>query len=286
MGEKIKNLHAVTIGRTSLMIELNEGYSAAQGRLIHIQNEKFRYLLKEKDFLHLASIIMRGWSEFEYIKTKPATTKAPDSFRDRNCISEDTLKASDELRTLFSDLRFRFLDLQEGLITVLVHPDCAARAGDLLKSHDWKERAHPYGTDAGYSFLYQMTPFRLFGKGSRYIELFSQLPCASLTKNMWIPMDRSIQQFLWSEEAGPEPGCWANIPCQFLYHLCWAVFFRRGFSPYEIRFIKQNQACVDTPQMRELLTPLFFGFTDRLIRLICDGSLDKIIPEYFSFREY
>ena len=65
MGEKIRDIHPIKIGNSSLMIELNEGYTASEGRLIHIQNKKFRYLLRESDFYHLSSMVMRAWSEFE-----------------------------------------------------------------------------------------------------------------------------------------------------------------------------------------------------------------------------
>lgn len=286
MGEKIKDLHAITIGNASLMIELNEGYAASQGRLIHIQNEKFRYLLKEKEFLQLAGMVLRGWSEFDYLKSKPAEPRQDGAFRTREPVSADTIRTANALQTVFSGLRYRLLDLQEGLITVVVHPDYAAAAEKALKSSEWQQSVHPHGTEAGYLFLYQMRPFRLFRKGSCHLELFVQLPCASLTKKKWIPLDRSIQQFLWADEDAIPEEHWANLPCRFLYHLCWAVYFNRGFSSFERQFVTRNGDCVSRPEVQALLKTVFFGFTEDLIELIAEGKIDRIIPEYFSFREY
>ena len=60
MGEKIRDVYPITLIGSKLMVELNEGYSKQQGRVIHIQNNKFRYLLKEKDFYTLSSNILRA----------------------------------------------------------------------------------------------------------------------------------------------------------------------------------------------------------------------------------
>jgi hypothetical protein len=41
MGEKIKDIKSIGVSGMELMIELNEGYAKKEGRLIHIQNDKF-----------------------------------------------------------------------------------------------------------------------------------------------------------------------------------------------------------------------------------------------------
>jgi hypothetical protein len=68
MGEKIKDIKSIDVSGTKLMIELNEGYTEKEGRLIHIQNDKFRYLLKERDFLKLSGTILRAKAELDYLK--------------------------------------------------------------------------------------------------------------------------------------------------------------------------------------------------------------------------
>ena len=53
MGEKIRDLKKIHIGKAEFMVELNEGYTKEQGNVMHIQNERFRYLFKEQDFLQV-----------------------------------------------------------------------------------------------------------------------------------------------------------------------------------------------------------------------------------------
>lgn len=69
MGEKIRDLHSVKIGSAELMVELNEGNTKGEGRLIHVQNKHFRFLIGEKGFLELAATILRAYSEMQYYKT-------------------------------------------------------------------------------------------------------------------------------------------------------------------------------------------------------------------------
>ena len=284
MGEKIRDIRPIKIGDASLMIELNEGYSANQGRLIHIQNNKFRYLLKEKDFLHLSSMIMRGWSEFEYIKNKAPQQKSEEAFGARQVVSDETKKVVSELRQILVNERYHLLDLQEGLITVLAHPESSNSIEKLLKTNGWSLLEHPYGTQAGYKFLYQMKPFRLLKKGSCHIEIFSQLPCASFTDKTWIPLDRSIQRFVWEDEDKAE--LWVNTTGQFIYHLCWAVFFNKGFSPFEKQFLKEHIDCLSQTKMQDLLKTVFFGFTQELCDLLQKEQFGEVLTKYYSFCDY
>jgi hypothetical protein len=68
MGEKIKNIKLIKIGRSEMMVELNAGTSPGQGNIIHIQNEKMRYSLTEKEFLEFAGMVIRAKAEIDYIK--------------------------------------------------------------------------------------------------------------------------------------------------------------------------------------------------------------------------
>jgi hypothetical protein len=67
MGEKIKDIKEINVAGSKLMIELNEGYNH-EGNLIHIQNDKFRYSLTEKDFLEFVGTILRAKAELDYLK--------------------------------------------------------------------------------------------------------------------------------------------------------------------------------------------------------------------------
>lgn len=70
MGEKIRDIKEITLCGSKLMVELNKGYKKNDGDVFHIQNDKFRYLIKEKDFLKFAGLVLRAESEFDYLKGK------------------------------------------------------------------------------------------------------------------------------------------------------------------------------------------------------------------------
>lgn len=68
MGEKIKDLSEVSIGKTNFLIELNHSINPSHKYDIHIQNEKFRMELSDKDFLQIASSILLAKQNLEKLK--------------------------------------------------------------------------------------------------------------------------------------------------------------------------------------------------------------------------
>ena len=231
-------------------------------------------------------MVMRGWSEFKYLKTKPHTIKGKNEFPERMKISDEAYTSVSLMRTLLSSFHYRILDLQNGMITVLIHPDDVKAAEQIIVENGWRKAVHPYGIETGYKFLYQMKPFKLYKKGLNYIEIYSQIPCASLTSKVWIPLDQEIQRKLWMDEDNLDEMHWANMPCQVIFHLCWAVFFNNGFSLYERKILSDNMNCVLSTEVINLLKPVFFGFTERIIDLLKLEEYDRIVAEYYSFCDY
>lgn len=287
MGEKIRDLHSIKIGKASFMIELNEGTHPGE-RLIHIQNPKFRYLLREKEFFHLSSMVMRAWREFEYIKEKAPAVKKEEDFPPREPVSPETYEAAGTLNSCLAaeKAEHRILDIQNKMITLIIQQDHADRAEQILAGKGWKKIFHPYGTEYGYQFLYQLRPFTLFRREDMYLEIYSQLPCASLSPKQWIPLDKKIQRQVWTDPTVSDGIDQCNMECRYIYHLCWAVFFNKGFSKFEKEFILGHKDLLHTDTMKELLDTVFFHFTDTLIDHIGSGKTDEIIPAYFSFRNY
>lgn len=288
MGGKIRDIHSIKIGKTSLMIELNEGYVPSDGRLIHIQNDKYRFLLKEGDFHHLSAMIMRAWSEFDYIKHKKVNSTPQNLFSERESISIDT---NNKLHVFCKDLEskeidFRVLDLQNRLFTIVVSESDKERFINLVKKKGAKQEAHPYSRRNGYIFLYLMSPFLLFQLDGIYIEVFCQLPCASLTPKNWIPLDRMIQKRLWQEVDLKDGIPWVEGISRYIYHLCWAVFLNNGFSPFERSYLSENKDLLKKAEMHDCLSVVFFKFTDSLIEDLMNEKFDQIIPHYYSFKEY
>lgn len=288
MGEKIRDIRPISIGNTSLMVELNEGYSVSQGRLIHIQNKKFRYLLTEEDFYHLSSMVLRSWSEFNYIKKSKVINRKENEFSKRELISEDTRlfvkNTSEKLQE--KNVEHRVLDVQNNLVTLIVKEKDLQIAKNLF-TQKLKQYYHPYGTINKYHFLYQMNEFLMYKNNNGvFIEVFCQLPCASITPKTWIPLDRKIQNHLWECRDIKNGVCWADSISQFIYHLCWAVFHNQGFSPYAKQFLSEQNYCLEQDEIKELLELVFFNYSPVLINYLKEGSYDKIIPNYYSFTDY
>jgi hypothetical protein len=69
MGEKIRDISEIRICDSKFTIELNEGYTADEGRLIHVQNKHLRYLINQNGFMEFASTILRAREEMLFFKS-------------------------------------------------------------------------------------------------------------------------------------------------------------------------------------------------------------------------
>lgn len=288
MGEKIRDIRPIKIGKTSLMIELNEGYTKDEGKLIHIQNQKFRYLLRLTDFYSLASLVLRGWSEFSYNKKRIVKSKKESDFGTRQQITTESQQYYKEFTKKLSihHIDYRVLDIQDKLLTIIVSEECMKAFDNVLVKSNLTEVPHPFGVDDGYVFLYQMKPFRLFSIGGKYIEVYCQLPCASITPKSWIPVDRVIQKRVWDEYEIKNGIIWCDEVCCYIYHLCWAIFHNNGFSSFERQYFDSNKQQLHREEIIKLFKVIFFNFTDTLVNLLRNSDFDSIIPQYFSFIDY
>lgn len=70
MGEKIKDIGKIHLGTSDLAIELNHGTRQNEKYEIHIQNDKVRLALSEKDFLQMASAVVLAKKQLDIIKRK------------------------------------------------------------------------------------------------------------------------------------------------------------------------------------------------------------------------
>lgn len=287
MGEKIRDIKSIKIGKSSLMVELNEGYSASQGRLIHIQNKKFRYLLTLEDFYHLSTMVMRAWSEFDYLKHKEPDYKLESDFEDTPSIETDySLLSEIDLMLRCQDTAYRVVDCFNGTITLLINPEHIRNAEETLNLAGAKRVAHPFGIENGFKFLYQMHPFSMYRYRDTLIELFCQLPCRSITKNTWIPLDRMIQGNVWASHDDIQGIPWCDKVSRYIYLLCYAIFVDKGFSPHIKRTLSSISEILTYDRIEEYFSVVFFNFTNTIITLLLNEDYDRIIPQYHSFNEY
>lgn len=288
MGEKIRDIKEIKIGKSKLMVELNEGYSASQGLLIHIQNKKFRYLLTEEDFFHLSTMVMRAWSEFDFLKRKKPDFKQMLDFQQEPEQQDCPCDLLYRIDTLFKhqNIEYRVLDNHNGKVSLLIKFDCLKNAEESLSKIGAKKTKHPMGLENGYKFLYQMNPFSMYVLNDNTIEIFCQLPCRSITKKTWIPLDRMIQKHLWSSQEDINGIPWCDKISQYLYFLCFAVFVDKGFSAHTRQILSENSEILSIEGIEEYFSVIFFNFSHSIINLLLKEDYDRIIPEYHSFIDY
>ena len=286
MGEKIRDLHKITFGNSDFMIELNEGYNKSDGKLIHVQNTHFRYLLKEKDFLNLAATILRAKTEMDYIKSHPPIKQEllPNRLEKSERVNDFTISVSE----LFSKnkINYRLIETGNKLCTYLIDPNQYDETHLILTNNQYEKLEHPYGNLFGYQFLYQMKEFELYEKKDVFLEIYFQLPCMSLTPKTWIPLDRSIQKYAWEKSVTESNIFILDDLTYYIYRLCWAIFKDGFFSNRTIFELEKRVYVLQEKNLKDLMETVFFRYTNTLITLLKNKEYDEIIPGYYRFSAY
>ena len=282
MGEKIRDVHTIHLAKRELMVELNEGYTRSQGRVIHIQNKEFRFLIKECDFTEIASLIMRADVEFEYIKNHPPK-------KVKRTVPTSTISNPENfnlLRIICSEMDYRIVSIRERWITVIVPKSEIPHLKKLMKMNHAKELNHPMGQINGFSFLYQMEPFHVFFCKGLYYEFYCQLPCMSLTPKTFIPLDRRIQEAVWMNERKRQEWSYLGEEEEWIYRLSICLFLNRNFNESDIAFFIGSKDLINRESLVCKLMLVVFSYTPYLLNHIREERFDLIITDYYSFENY
>lgn len=70
MGDVIEKIGTIPIGNNQLDIEINHSARGTSYRDIHLQNEKFRLEIPEKEFLQMAAGVILAKRQFDIVKGK------------------------------------------------------------------------------------------------------------------------------------------------------------------------------------------------------------------------
>lgn len=68
MGELIRNVGKFCFDGSEFNVELNKSTSQKNARSVHVQNEKFRLELSEREFVQLASCVLLAKKQFDILK--------------------------------------------------------------------------------------------------------------------------------------------------------------------------------------------------------------------------
>lgn len=281
MGEKIKDIGLINLIGNNLMVELNEGYTKEQGRVIHIQDPKFRYLLTEKQFYETASQILRAADELTYIKSHYIKCQPIEKEKNTTIESFPILPILNE-----SEIDYRIIDFKNKIITLMIKIDDLKNFKRFVKENKMKKLQHPYGKKHGYQFLYQMKEFEIYEKQNFYYEIFYQLPCRSLTPKMWMPLDRMIQQSVWETCQIKDSLKYLSEEDYYIYKIVECIFEKKYFDSLDRDFFVSNKKLVNSESLQQKLSMVLFKFSPVILKMLENEDIDNIIDFYYSNKNY
>ncbi|MBQ8678844.1 MAG: hypothetical protein IJ530_03680 [Treponema sp.] len=177
-------------------------------------------------------------------------------------------------------------------LDILVHPDEITRFAKLMSENGFFYRIHPFGTEHGWKFAYGLEKHQFWQKKNSpkvfYIDVCFCLCVKSLTPKTWVPLDEKLNSRIWENQV------WDNelsCPCLdektlFVYLFARSVFDKRGFSEKYIAEIEKRKDLIDDTEIRDLLSCIFYNFTDQLIQLAKNGKYGEIFSKFLTFKDY
>lgn len=285
MGEKIRDIRTINLIGNDLMVELNEGYTKSQGRVIHIQNRQFRYLLTEGDFFAVASDIMRAAVELHYIKTHlPKPDIAVPAGKSEGAFEVNDFSFIRKIKD--SDIEYRILEVRNHVITLIIRPESYKNFKKCAKTERLKRLEHPFGKRHGYRFLYQMREFEIYEAGGYYYEIMCQLPCKSLTPKMWMPLDKCVQKALWIDRNIIGGYDYVADEELWIYRMTRCIFTTMEITDEDRTFFENHRDILKSENLRQKLQMIVFGFADTLLQEVENADYEHIIANYYSYSDY
>ena len=177
-------------------------------------------------------------------------------------------------------------------IDILVHPDDRIKFAKLMSENGFLYRIHPFGVEQGWKFAYGLEKHQFWEKKYCdclfYIDVSFRLCVKSLTPKTWVPLDEKLNSSIWENQAWNEE---LKCPCLdektlFIYLFARSVFDKRNFSEKYIAEIEKRKNLLDEAEIQDLLSCIFYNFTDSLIQLAKDGRYGEIVQKFLTFKGY
>lgn len=194
------------------------------------------------------------------------------------------------VRNTGEELPYRLQDGKD--IDLLIHHEDVPAFMKFMKQENFQRKIPPYGKLAGWNLAYQVHDFLFYKKKIStcqfYVDVCQELCCHSTMKNVWIPLDRKIQEDIWKNRwFDHERGWWClDEKTAMIAYLTKAIFDKCQFSPEYIESIESRLYLLDDMETREKFELIFFKYTERLIEMLKREEFDKIIIDYYGFKNY
>lgn len=175
-------------------------------------------------------------------------------------------------------------------IDIVVHND-SLRDFHRYMSNIGRKIIHPYGKETGWTNLYQLPEFeywRLNTADNLFIDVSSMLCCHSLMPNIWLPLDRHIQEDMWSNKIFDNDNNWWKINNEILYVylVVRCVFDKKQFPDVYKKEIETLRESVNIDKVKFYFEFVFFKYTRQLLSMLDNKDFDSIISAYLKYKEY
>jgi hypothetical protein len=184
------------------------------------------------------------------------------------------------------DFQVEKIDLGKD-VDIIVNKKDESKFIDFLKKHNLKNIKHPWDFGNNFIFLYSMNPFKFYKNQFLILDVCYELSCRSINAGEWIPLDKEIQDDIWSQECTLN-GYVKKVSNEIeLVHLITkSIFDKKSFTSHYIDRINNLINLSDRVRLNKYLNLVFFKFTPLLLKLIETNQYDKIIDKYISFKDY
>ncbi len=160
----------------------------------------------------------------------------------------------------------------------------------FMKDNDFEKITPPLGISNGWKYAYGLPEYTFWKKNNFefYIDSNYKMCCKSLTPYVWIPLDKMINDRVWSNKRfDSRCGCWRlDYKTELVHLITREIFDKHEFSNRYIEEIEKLKYLITDEDVIKMLDKIFFRFTSKLIELVQIGRYDLIIEKYITFAEY
>ena len=177
-------------------------------------------------------------------------------------------------------------------IDIIVHPDDRIHFAETMSKNGFLYRIHPYSSEQGWKYAYGLEKHQFWQKKDCaavfYVDVCFRLCVKSLMPKTWVPLDEKINSRVWAKQLRNEE---LDCPCLdertlLVYLFARCVFDKREFPDVYVSEIEKLKAFLDDSEIRDLLSCVFYKFTDTLIMLAKSAKYGEIVQKFLSFKDY
>jgi hypothetical protein len=173
-------------------------------------------------------------------------------------------------------------------IDILVNPNSKTKLHQILLRNNWRKIKHPWDFDNNFVFLYAMDKFEMFTNISINLDVCYQLPCRSINRGEWMPLDQMILNSVWTNRYKHPEYNWYQMCTedQLVHLISRSIFDKKTFTDLYIYEIKTLFKEANLEEFSNRLDLVFFKYTPRLIKNIENNNYENIVQDYLQFTEY